>query len=122
MTVRNLMACRSDHTEVLETVILDKTIIKLGTLLALGFGEAGTNIVSQNLGSNLSGVNAMMEGTRIDCILGNAWIMDFSTATEVLQGKVMTFLNRVAEIVHGVIDEYAGAANKNNGDTFLLIW
>lgn len=121
-TVRNLVACKSEHNEVLETVILDKTIIKLGTLLALGFGEAGTNIVSQNLGSNLSGVNAMMEGTRIDCILGNAWISDFSTATEVLQGKVMTFVNQVAEIVHGVIDEYAGAANKNNGDTFLLIW
>ena len=41
---------------------------------------------------------------------------------EVLQNKVMTFVNQIAEIVHGVVDEFHGAANKNNGDTFLMIW
>jgi class 3 adenylate cyclase len=34
----------------------------------------------------------------------------------------MTFVNQIAEIVHGVVDEFWGSANKNNGDTFLLIW
>lgn len=34
----------------------------------------------------------------------------------------MTFVNQVAEIVHGIVDEYQGAVNKNNGDTFLIIW
>mmetsp|Transcript_48422 Transcript_48422/g.77025 ORF Transcript_48422/g.77025 Transcript_48422/m.77025 type:complete len:304 (-) Transcript_48422:75-986(-) len=34
----------------------------------------------------------------------------------------MTFVNQIAEIVHGVVDEFHGAANKNNGDTFLMIW
>ena len=29
----------------METAILEKTIIKLGSLLALGFGEAGANII-----------------------------------------------------------------------------
>merc|ERR1719240_1495817 len=64
----------------------------------------------------------MIEGSRVDCIVGNCRIRDFSIATEVLQGKVMTFVNQIAEIVHGVVDEFHGAANKNNGDTFLLIW
>merc|ERR1712232_876967 len=36
--------------------------------------------------------------------------------------KVMTFVNQVAEIVHGVVNEFHGAANKNNGDMFLIIW
>eukprot|EP00425_Heterocapsa_triquetra_P007640 CAMPEP_0195159732 /NCGR_PEP_ID=MMETSP0448-20130528/186312_1 /TAXON_ID=66468 /ORGANISM="Heterocapsa triquestra, Strain CCMP 448" /LENGTH=1075 /DNA_ID=CAMNT_0040198531 /DNA_START=57 /DNA_END=3281 /DNA_ORIENTATION=+ len=111
--------------EPMETVILEKTIIKLGSLLALGFGEAGAHIINQNMiGSSgaSSGVNVMVPGQRIDCVIGHARIQNFSVATEVLQSMVMTFVNQVAEIVHGVVNELYGAANKNNGDTFLLIW
>uniref|UniRef100_A0A7S1LEV7 Guanylate cyclase domain-containing protein n=1 Tax=Alexandrium catenella TaxID=2925 RepID=A0A7S1LEV7_ALECA len=112
-----------EGAELMETVILEKTIIKLGSLLALGFGEAGANIVSQNMrGSDTSGVNAMVSGRRVDCIVGNVRICDFSIATEVLQEEVMQFVNRIAEIVHGVVNEFHGAANKNMGDTFLVIW
>jgi class 3 adenylate cyclase len=116
---------KADQTEMFETVILEKTIIKLGWLLSLVFGEAGAGIVSHNMGSGCSetaGVNAMIAGKRVECIIGHARIRDFSTATEVLQGKVMTFVNQVAEIVHGVVDQHHGAANQNNGNTFLLIW
>jgi hypothetical protein len=38
----------------LETVILEKTISKIGALLALGFGEAGSEIIAKNMTSNLS--------------------------------------------------------------------
>eukprot|EP00439_Symbiodinium_sp_Y106_P044914 s3322_g5.t1 len=106
----------------METVILEKTIIKLGSLLALGFGEAGANIVSSNMDGANSGVNAMVEGSMVNCIVGVVRILNFSTATEVLQGKVMTFVNQIAEIVHGVVDECWGAVNKNDGDNFLVIW
>merc|ERR1719162_2744088 len=106
----------------METAILEKTIIKLGSLLALGFGQAGVRIVASNMRDVTTGVNAMIPGHRVDAIIGNARIRDFSSATEVLQGKVMTFVNQIAEIVHGIVDEFHGAANKNNGDTFLLIW
>jgi class 3 adenylate cyclase len=64
----------------------------------------------------------MIEGERVEAIIGLARIQDFSTATEVLKAKVMTFVNQIAEIVHGVVSEYYGAANKNNGDMFLLVW
>jgi len=109
----------------METVILEKTIIKLGSLLALGFGEAGANIISKNMSGaaqTTAGVNAMLPGERVECIIGFARIRNFSTATEVLQSKIMTFANRVAEIVHGVVSEFHGHCNKNNGDTFLIIW
>jgi len=114
---------RQDNAEIMETVILEKTIIKLGSLLALGFGEAGANIIEHNMhGVDSACVDAMVEGARVECIIGATRIRDFSTATEVLQAKVMTFVNQIAEIVHGVVDEFHGAANKNNGDTFLMIW
>ncbi len=33
----------------LETAILEKTLIKIGGLLALGFGEAGASIIAENM-------------------------------------------------------------------------
>lgn len=124
--MRDRLMCASkgnEKSEPMETVILEKTIIKIGSLLALGFGEAGANIIEHNMsGVESAMVTAMVEGTRVECIIGCARIRDFSTATEVLRGRVMTFVNQMAEIVHGVVDETHGAANKNNGEYFLLIW
>ena len=34
----------------------------------------------------------------------------------------MVFVNEIAEIVHGLVDKFSGAANKNIGDAFLLVW
>lgn len=111
------------NTEIMETVILEKTIIKLGSLLALGFGKAGAKIIAHNMnGHDSAAINAMVEGTRCECVIGSQRIKDFSTATEVLQANVMTFVNQIAEIVHGVVDEFHGYSSRNSGDHFLTIW
>ncbi len=34
----------------------------------------------------------------------------------------MLFVNEIAEVVHGEVDKFSGAANKNIGDAFLLVW
>jgi class 3 adenylate cyclase len=34
----------------------------------------------------------------------------------------MLFVNNIGEVVHTMADRYAGAANKNIGDAFLLVW
>lgn len=34
----------------------------------------------------------------------------------------MVFVNEIGEIVHGLVDQFSGAANKNIGDAFLLVW
>lgn len=34
----------------------------------------------------------------------------------------MVYVNTLAEIVHSRVDEYTGAANKNIGEAFLLVW
>jgi len=109
--------------EPMETVILEKTIIKLGGLLALGFGEAGAEIIGQNMkGGHSAGVNAIGAGQKVDAIIGFCSIRHFNDATEVLKEKVMLFVNQVGEIVHGCVDDYHGAPNKNIGEAFLLIW
>jgi class 3 adenylate cyclase len=113
----------SEKKQPMETLILEKTLVKLGSLLALGFGEAGANIINKNMQSgDTADVDVMIKGELVQCIYGQARIQDFSVITEVLQSKVMQFVNQIAEIVHGVVVEYLGAANKNTGDTFLLVW
>jgi class 3 adenylate cyclase len=107
----------------METVVLEKTIIKIGSLLALGFGEAGAEIIGQNMqGSDTSALNAMIPGRRVEALFGFCDIRNFTDATEVLQDQVMLFVNRIAGVVHSCINEFFGSPNKNVGDAFLLVW
>merc|ERR1719281_1149775 len=64
----------------------------------------------------------MIPGHRIECVLGLISIRHFSVVNEVLQAQVMTFANQIAEIVHGIVNEFHGAPNRNNGDSFLVVW
>eukprot|EP00928_Gymnodinium_smaydae_P006338 TRINITY_DN12237_c0_g3_i1.p1 TRINITY_DN12237_c0_g3~~TRINITY_DN12237_c0_g3_i1.p1 ORF type:complete len:1015 (+),score=183.25 TRINITY_DN12237_c0_g3_i1:92-3136(+) len=105
----------------METAVLENTIIKLGSLLALGFGEAGSEIIGRNLDDENASVSTMT-GSKVEAIYGFAEIRDFATVTSVLQEKTMVFVNQVAEIVHRIVDGHLGAANKNVGEAFLLVW
>lgn len=67
-------------------------------------------------------VDPLLPGHKCIAIFGFCDIRRFTDATEVLQEGVMLFVNEIGEIVHGVVDRYQGAANKNIGDAFLLVW
>merc|ERR1719387_2193730 len=108
--------------QTLETKILENAIIKLGKLLALGFGEAGSEIIGKNMDDESATVNAMIAGNKVEAIIGFCGIRDFTDTTEVLQDKVMVFVNQVVEIVHNIVDTWHGAANRNIGDAFLIVW
>ncbi len=41
---------------------------------------------------------------------------------EILEERVMIFVNEIAHIVHSTVHKYEGAVNKNIGDAFLLVW
>lgn len=77
--------------------------MKIGALLALGFGEAGSKIIAQNMAGG-GDVNPMLPGQKIIAIFGFCDIRNFTDATEVLQEGVMLFVNEIGEIVHGVVD------------------
>jgi len=114
---------KSESPEPMETVVLEKTIIKIGSLLALGFGEAGAEIIGQNMkGESSSTLNAMVPGRRVDAIFGFCDIRNFMDTTEVLQDQVMVFVNQIAGVVHSCTNEYFGSPNKNIGNAFLLAW
>lgn len=95
--------------------------MKIGHLLALGFGEAGSKIIADNMSSG-GDLNPMAAGAKCQAIFGFCDIRNFTDATEVLQTKVMVFVNQIAEVTHSQVDKYGGSANKNIGDAFLLVW
>ena len=66
-----------------ETQTLENAIVKIGSLLALGFGEAGAGIIGQNM--NTSGdIDPMMPGLRTHAIFGFCILDHFIECTEVL--------------------------------------
>jgi len=64
----------------------------------------------------------MIPGKKVIAIYGFCDIRNFTDTTEVLQERVMVFVNEIAEIVHEITTDHCGSANKNIGDAFLLIW
>ena len=104
-----------------ETQILERTIIKIGALLALGFGEAGSEIIAKNMEKS-GEVDPLIPGKKMMAIFGFCDIRNFTDATEVLQEEVMVFVNEIADVVHSTVDYLGGSANKNIGDAFLLVW
>ncbi len=61
-------------------------------------------------------------GKRIESIFGFCDIRRFTDTTECLQEEVMLFVNRIANVIHNIVAQCNGTANKNIGDAFLLTW
>jgi class 3 adenylate cyclase len=104
-----------------EIEIIQLAIIRITALLAIGFGEAGGEILRENISSQ-EGLNPMLPGKKITAIFGFCDIRGFPTINVALQEKTMVFVNEIADIVHSSVNKYGGATNKNIGDAFLLAW
>mmetsp|Transcript_2693 Transcript_2693/g.4092 ORF Transcript_2693/g.4092 Transcript_2693/m.4092 type:complete len:886 (+) Transcript_2693:79-2736(+) len=107
----------------METTLLIRTISKIAGLMRVGFGEAGADIIGKNL--NITGtdaINLLGTGRKIHSIFGFCDVRQFTDTTECLQEEVMLFVNRIAHILHSIVAQCDGAANKNIGDAFLLTW
>jgi len=66
-----------------ETVVLEKAIVKIGHLLALGLGEAGSMIIGQNMTQG-GDLDPIIPGNKEHCIFGFCIIDDFTETTEAL--------------------------------------
>jgi hypothetical protein len=69
-----------------------------------------------------SAINLIGNGTKILSIFGFCDVRNFTDTKECLQEEVMLFVNRIAHILHSIVVQCDGAANKNIGDAFFLTW
>lgn len=108
----------------METSFLMDTILRIGSLMKVGFGSAGVEIIRNNLqkGQSKNMLILSSQGSTVSCIFLFCDIRQFTDATECLQEEVFVFTNRIAAVVHSICHSYGGAANKNVGDAFLLSW
>jgi len=67
-------------------------------------------------------LNLLGRGSNIKSIFGFCDVRQFTDTTECLQEEVMLFVNRIGHILHSIVVQCSGAANKNIGDAFLLTW
>ena len=107
-----------EHAEI---QVIQKSIIKISALLAIGFGEAGSDIIKHNLKSNVD-LDPMIKGQKKTVFMGFCDIRDFSKVNLALKEETFIFVNKIAEIVHKSVDKFGGATNKNIGDAFLSVW
>lgn len=104
----------------METAVIEDAIKKIGILLGIGLGEAGSKLIKNYLGSD-GDVDIVMPGNMTMAIFGFCDIRNFTDVTEILEEGVMLFVNRIGSIVHFLTDRHLGTANKNVGDAFLLV-
>eukprot|EP00592_Proboscia_alata_P007332 CAMPEP_0194354602 /NCGR_PEP_ID=MMETSP0174-20130528/2717_1 /TAXON_ID=216777 /ORGANISM="Proboscia alata, Strain PI-D3" /LENGTH=893 /DNA_ID=CAMNT_0039123605 /DNA_START=273 /DNA_END=2951 /DNA_ORIENTATION=+ len=108
-----------------ETRVVQIAIQKITTLLRVGFGVAGAEIISMNMaveGEGSACLDPMIPGKRIYAIFGFCDIHRFDWCTETLEDEIMTFINNIARIVHEEVTRWGGLCNKNLGNAFLMVW
>lgn len=108
-----------------ETKMVADTITKITGLLRVGFGEAGAGIIAANLDmQDTSGkiLDPLKSGLRVYCIVGFCDIHKFDDINQKLTKDVLIFVNTIAAVVHGCIQDWGGQSNKNLGNAFVLIW
>ena len=111
----------NNDNENYEVSVIKSAIIKISALLAIGFGEAGGNIITQNL-ANEQELNPRLKGKKKTAIFGFCDIRQFEAINLALEERISLLVNGIAEIVHSSVDRFGGATNKNIGDAFLNVW
>ena len=78
-----------------EMAMLEAVINKIGGLLALGFGQGGTNIITTNL-RNKGAFTTRILGKRFFGIFGEVRIQNFTEFSDYLEEDVFIFVNEIA--------------------------
>jgi class 3 adenylate cyclase len=104
-----------------ETDQLRMSLAKIATMLQVGFGEAGNNLVAENLKKGDT-VDPMVPGRKLLGAYGFCIIDDYEEVLECLGEEILPFTNTAATIVHDAVTENGGQPNRNLGEAFLCVW
>ena len=111
----------NNNSDNFEVSVIKSAIIKISALLAIGFGEAGGEIIKKNLQQGEE-LNPRLIGKKKTAIFGFCDIRQFEEIALALEERTILFVNEIAEIVHSSVDRFQGATNKNIGESFLNVW
>lgn len=109
------------HKVQYETDALKMSLGKIATMLQVGFGEAGNNLVAENLRKGDT-VDPMVPGRKLLGAYGFCIIDDYEEVLECLGEEILPFTNTAASIVHDAVTDNGGQPNRNLGEAFLCVW
>ena len=101
--------------------MLLNTMLKIGGMLKIGFGESGAHIIANHLGA-LGELDPLQPGKMVECVYGHCEFTCVPRATNILQGNVVVLINRISAIVHGVTVKHGGAVLQCANLGCLLVW
>jgi len=104
-----------------ETDALKMSLAKIAAMLQVGFGEAGNNLVAENLKRGDT-VDPMVPGKKLLGVYGFCIIDDYEEVLECLGEEILPFTNTAATIVHDAVTDNGGQPNRNLGEAFLCVW
>jgi hypothetical protein len=104
-----------------ETDALRVSLNKIAQLLQVGFGEAGNNLVAENLKKGDT-VDPMVPGKKLLGAYGFCIIEKYEEVLECLGEEILPFTNMAAKVVHEAVTYNGGQPNRNLGDAFLCVW
>jgi len=104
-----------------ETDALRVSLNKIAQLLQVGFGEAGNNLVAENLKKGDT-VDPMVPGKKLLGAYGFCIIDDYEEVLECLGEEILPFTNMAAKVVHEAVTRNGGQPNRNLGEAFLCVW
>ena len=104
-----------------ETDALKLSLAKIATMLQVGFGEAGNNLVAENLKKGDT-VDPMVPGRKLLGAYGFCIIDEYEEVLECLGEDILPFTNTAASIVHDAVTDNGGQPNRNLGEAFLCVW
>ena len=104
-----------------ETDALRVSLNKIAQLLKVGFGEAGNNLVAENLKKGDT-VDPMVPGKKLLGAYGFCIIEKYDQVLECLGEEILPFTNMAAKVVHEAVTYNGGQPNRNLGDAFLCVW
>jgi class 3 adenylate cyclase len=111
---------RSSSGSVNPIANLELSLLDTGSLLVTSFGGAGAKIIANAISE--TGESLGSAGEIVSGVFAFIGIADFDILTEALGGRMVGLVNQVAEIVHGIVDEFGGFVAKNTGQGFSVVW
>lgn len=115
------LAQRKKDYEKYEVVKVQQSIIKISTLLVVGFGDAGCEMIKTIIGEN-NEIDLLKKGKKIKAIFSFCNIVNLDKIVEVTQDKSSLYVNRISDYVHTATDKFGGTINKNTGNEIFCVW
>lgn len=106
----------------MKTAELSKTIFRIGNLLQMSFGQLGAVVIKENSSQGDGNFEIMIPGHRINVIFMVCRVNKYVDYCEVLKTHMTEFINRIVGILHECALRWDGAANKSEGEKYLITW